>query len=47
MFSGRRARDHLALIYAETNIDRDERPPGAAMSAILAQVESYQLARSA
>jgi RNA polymerase sigma-70 factor (ECF subfamily) len=42
-----RARDRLALIYAEGLIDADGQSPSLAMAAILRQVEDCQLARCA
>ena len=42
-----RARDRLALIYAEGVIVQDHQPPHAAMAAILAQAEHLRRSRAA
>jgi len=42
-----RARDRLALIYAEGGIPADDLPAHAAVAAIFSQIETYQLARCA
>ena len=42
-----RARDRLALIFAEGAIDTDEQPAHAAMASIFHQIDSYRLARCA
>ena len=42
-----RARDRLALIYAEGEIPADDLPAHAAITAIFSQIQSYQLARVA
>jgi RNA polymerase sigma-70 factor (ECF subfamily) len=42
-----RARDHLALIYAEGRIAADHLPPRAAMDAIFAQIAQLQRGRAA
>ena len=42
-----RARDQLALIFAEGSFGRDDVAPGAAMSSIMADVEIYRAARCA
>ena len=42
-----RARDRLALIYAEGEIPADDLPAHAAVAAIFSQIQSYQLARVA
>lgn len=39
-----RARDQLALLYAEGRIVRDDRRPEGAMAAIFAQIENYRTA---
>lgn len=42
-----RARDRLALIYAEGEIDGDDELPSSAMAAIMAQLDTYSRARAA
>jgi RNA polymerase sigma-70 factor, ECF subfamily len=42
-----RARDRLALIYAEGEIAHDQQAPSGAMADIFRQIESYQLDRCA
>ncbi len=42
-----RARDRLALIYAEGEIDVDDTLPSGAMAAIMAQLDTYSGARAA
>jgi RNA polymerase sigma-70 factor (ECF subfamily) len=42
-----RARDRLALIYAEGGIPDDDQPAHAAVAAIFAQIEQYRLPRCA
>jgi len=42
-----RARDRLALIFAEGAIDTDGLPAGGAMAAIFSQIDSYRFSRAA
>ena len=42
-----RARDQLALIFAEASFGRDGMAASAAMGSIMAEVESYRVARCA
>jgi RNA polymerase sigma-70 factor (ECF subfamily) len=42
-----RARDRLALIYAEGDIEDDDQPAHGAVAAIFRQIETYKLARCA
>jgi RNA polymerase sigma-70 factor (ECF subfamily) len=42
-----RARDQLALIFAENSFGRDNMPAGAAMKSIMADVEGFRAARCA
>jgi RNA polymerase sigma-70 factor (ECF subfamily) len=42
-----RARDRLALIFAEGQIDEDNKPAHAAMASIFRQIDDYRTARAA